>query len=133
MGNNRLIGMYLTVVGIAVAVQFVIYPLYGPSTDAGLTIWLVLDWLMALGLLLALRTTNQRRLMDKTEGASVCRPADVMFYGTAILALAFFPNWFGEAFTEHVNVDAAWTVWHLIDAVLPVVFITEGRRLQRAS
>ena len=31
MGTNRLIGLYLGVVGVAVAVQFVLYPLYGNS------------------------------------------------------------------------------------------------------
>ena len=67
------------------------------------------------------------------SGACCSFGADAMFYGTAILALAFFPNWFGEAFTEHANVDAAWTVWHLIDSVLPVLFITEARRLLRTS
>lgn len=134
MGRNRLIGIYLTIVGIAVAVQFILFPLYGNISDAGINIWLTLDWLMALGLILALITTNQRRQMGKGEGASCCATgANVMFYGTAVLALAFFPNWFGEAFTEHANVDAAWTIWHLIDSVLPLVFITEGRRLMRAS
>lgn len=132
MGRNRLIGIYLAAVGAAVAAQFVLYPLYGNSTDAGITVWLTLDWFMAIGLVLALMTTNQRRQMAKGDGGSCCFGADIMFYGTAILALAFFPNWFGEAFTEHANVDAAWTIWHVIDSVLPVVFITEGRRLMRA-
>ena len=134
MGRNRLIGVYLVIVGIAVAVQFVLYPLYGHSSDAGINIWLTLDWLMALGLILALITTNQRRQMGKGDGASRGPTgANVMFYGTAMLALAFFPNWFGEAFTEHSNVDTAWTIWHLIDSALPLVFITEGRRLMRVS
>jgi hypothetical protein len=129
---NKLFGIYLAVVGAAVAVQFVLYPLYGSNSDAGLTIWLVLDWFMAIGLVLALVTTNQRRRMG--NGNSCCfNGADIMFYGTAILALAFFPNWFGEVFDGHPNADAAWTIWHLIDSVLPVIFITEGRRLLRTS
>lgn len=133
MGRNRLIGIYLAVVGTAVAVQFILYPLYGNSSDAGYNIWLTLNWFMGLGLVLALITTNERRKMSGGEGASGCTPADVMFFGTAILALAFYPNWFGESFTEHSNVDTAWTIWHLIDATLPVLFITEGRRLLKAS
>ncbi len=133
MGKNRLIGIYLVVVGAAVAVQFVLYPLYGNNTDAGIAIWLVLDWFMALGLVLSLYTTNQRRQMGKADSDSCCSTADVMFYGTAILALAFFPNWFGEAFTQHVNEAAAWTIWHVIDSVMPVLFIAEGRRLLRSS
>ena len=136
MARNRPIGIYLGVVGLAVAIQFVSYPLYGNSSDAGTNIWLVLDWLMAIGLLLMLITTYQRKQMSNGDGASgACCSfgADAMFCGTAILALAFFPNWFGEAFTEHANIDAAWTVWHLIDSVLPVLFITEARRLLRTS
>jgi len=134
MGKNRLIGLYLVVVGAAVALQFILYPLYGNSTDAGITIWLTLDWFMALGLVLALYTTSRRRQTDKGDGNACCpSAAAVMFYGTAILALAFFPNWFGEAFTEHANDTAAWTIWHLIDSVLPVLFVAEGRRLLRPS
>ena len=134
MGKNRLIGLYLVVVGAAVALQFILYPLYGNSTDAGITIWLTLDWFMALGLVMALYTTGQARRADQGDGNDCCSSgASVMFYGTAILALAFFPNWFGEAFTEHTNDTAAWTIWHLIDSVLPVLFLVEGRRLLRAS
>ena len=133
MGKNRLIGLYLVAVGVAVALQFILYPLYGNSTDAGITIWLTLDWFMALGLVLALYTTSRRRQADEADSGACCSSAPaVMFYGTAILALAFFPNWFGEAFTEHVNDTAAWTIWHLIDSVLPVLFVVEGRRLLRA-
>lgn len=134
MGKNRLIGLYLVVVGVAVALQFVLYPLYGNSTDAGITIWLTLDWFMALGLVLGLYTTSQRMQADKGDGNGCSSTsAPLMFYGTAILALAFFPNWFGEAFTQHANDAAAWTIWHLIDSVLPVLFVAEGRRLMRAS
>ena len=134
MGISRLIGLYLVVVGAAVALQFILYPLYGNGTDAGITIWLTLDWFMALGLALALYTTNQRRQADNGDDNACCSSAAaVMFYGTAVLALAFFPNWFGEAFTEHANDTAAWTIWHLIDSVLPVLFVAEGRRLLRAS
>jgi len=134
MGKNRLIGLYLVAVGAAVALQFILYPLYGNSTDAGITIWLTLDWFMAVGLVLALYTTSRLRQTDKGDSDACCpTSAAVMFYGTAILALAFFPNWFGEAFTEHANDTAAWTVWHLIDSVLPVLFLAEGRRLLRAS
>ncbi len=134
MGRDRLIGLYLTIVGIAVAAQFVLFPLYGHSSDAGLNIWMTLDWLMAIGLVLALVTTNQRRQMGEGEDKSCCSvAANVMFCGTAILALAFFPNWFGEAFTEHTNDTAAWTIWHIIDSVLPVLFIAEGRRLLKSA
>lgn len=131
MGNNRLIGIYLTIVGIAVAVQFVLYPLYGHGSDVGINIWLTLDWFMAIGLVLALITTNQRRRM--AQNGDACCSSAIMFFGFAVLALAFFPNWFGEAFTEHTNDTAAWTIWHLIDSVLPVLFITEGRRLLKSS
>lgn len=128
MGNNRLIGIYLAVVGVGVAAQFTLYPLYGNSSDVGLDIWMVLDWLMAVGLVLMLLTTHRRR---RNEESSIA--ANAMFFGAAILALAYFPNWFGEAFGEHPNVDTAWTIWHLIDSVLPVLFITEGRRLLKTS
>ena len=97
--RNRLIGIYLGVVGLAVAIQFVSYPLYGNSSDAGTNIWQVLDWLMAIGLVLMLITTYQRKQMgngDDSSDSCCSFGADAMFYGTAILALAFFPTGLGR-------------------------------------
>ena len=137
MVMDRLIGAYLGLVAGVVAVQFVVFPLYaydsaGERTSGALGIWHVLDWFMAIGLVLMLVTTSKRKRSHDGETSSNIRPwlaSRVMFYGTAMLTLAFMPNWFEAAWGYNDN----WTIWHLIDSVLPVMFAVEGHRLWYAA
>ena len=65
---KQLTSAYLLLIGVAVAVQFLIFPFY-EDHDADLTVWRILDWLMAAGLLLALLGTFLRkRAFDAAGG-----------------------------------------------------------------
>ncbi|MXY78673.1 MAG: hypothetical protein F4Y94_03030 [Chloroflexi bacterium] len=55
--------------------------------------------------------------------------ANVMFYLTVLLTIAFVPNWFAAAWGENDN----GTIWHIIDTVLPVLFLVQARRLLRTA
>ena len=46
---TRLIAVYLALVAAAVAVNFIITPLYHPGGDAPFPVWAVLNWFMAAG------------------------------------------------------------------------------------
>lgn len=134
---NRLIGAYLGLVALVVGIQFVAFPLYGydsggERSSGALGVWQVLDWFMAIGLALMLVTTTRRKRRHEGEDSTNMRPwlaARVMFYGTIMLTLAFLPNWFEAAWGHNDN----WTIWHLIDTVLPVMFAVEGHRLWYAA
>ncbi|WP_420612158.1 hypothetical protein [Candidatus Spongiisocius sp.] len=134
---NRLIGAYLGLVALVVGIQFVAFPLYGydsggERSSGALGVWQVLDWFMAIGLALMLVTTTRRKRRHEGEDSTNMRPwlsARVMFYGTILLTLAFLPNWFEAAWGHNDN----WTIWHLIDTVLPVMFAVEGHRLWYAA
>ena len=136
MGVHRLISAYLALVALAVAVQFVLYPLYaydsaGEVIDAARATWDVLNWFMALGLVLMVVTTfKEKKRLDSAASVEIRRwlVATVMFYGTVLLALGFVPNWFAAGWGTGAN----GTIWHLIDTVLPVVFAVESCRLWRA-
>ena len=136
MGVHRLISVYLALVAVAVAVHFVLYPLYaydsdGEVIDTARTAWDVLNWFMALGLVLMLVTTfKEKRRLDSAASVDLRRwlVATVMFYGTVLLTLGFVPNWFAAGWGTGAN----GTIWHLIDTVLPVVFAVESCRLWRA-
>ena len=52
-----------------------------------------------------------------------------MFYLTVLLAIAFVPNWFAATWGENDN----GTIWHIIDTVLPVLFLAQARRLLRPA
>ncbi len=137
MGVHRLISLYLASVAVAVAVQFVVFPLYaydsaGETLGSALDVWHVLDWFMAAGLMLMAVTTCREKRRHGADGQADVRPwlrSNLMFYGTVLLALAFVPNWFEAAWGHNQN----WTIWHVVDTVLPVMFAAEAHRLWRAA
>jgi len=136
MSTNRLISAYLVLVAVAVAVQFVVFPLYAYDSDgdvmgSALDVWHALGWFMAAGLVLMLVTTCREKCSYGGDTSGDLRPwlrSNVMFYGTVLLALAYVPAWFESSWVGNNN----WTIWHLIDTVLPVMFAVEGHRLWRA-
>lgn len=137
MALHKLMSAYLLIVAVAVAVHFVVFPLYaydsgGETIDAALNVWHVLDVFMAAGLVLMVLTTWREKRRYEGDSPADLRPwlrSNVMFYGTVLLALAFVPNWFEYAWGW--NSDAI--VWHAIDTVLPVMFAVEAHRLWRAN
>ena len=132
---KRTIAVYLALVALAVVGQFVAYPLYAyeaGNADAANDTWLILDWLMAVGLVLMLVITCKAKKSCDADRAIDSRQwirANVMFYVTVLLAIAFVPNWFAAAWGENAN----GTIWHIIDTVLPVLFLVQARRLLRPA
>ncbi len=130
---KRLIGAYLALVAVVVLAQFVAWPLYvDDHADAALDTWLILNWFMAAGLALMLVITTRAKRSCDAEGGGDTRQwvrANVMFYLTVLLAVAFVPNWFAAAWGENDN----GTIWHVIDTVLPVLFLVQARRLLRPA
>ena len=92
--------------------------------------WDVLNWFMALGLVVMLVTTSrEKKRLDSAASVDIHRwlPANMMFYGTVLLTLGLVPNWFAAGWGSNAN----GTIWYLIDTVLPVVFAVESCRLWR--
>ncbi|MDE0269484.1 MAG: hypothetical protein OXI96_10730 [Acidimicrobiaceae bacterium] len=161
-------GLYLVLVAVAVTVQFFAFPFYAYDAadkliedGSAMTVWLVLDWFMAVGLVIVVITALagkkfidiESRLNEKHKSGSAeagcCNTADsagccdsgdscgdpkkwieanVMFYGSVILTIAFVPNWFEVVWGASPN----WTIWHIIDSVLPVIFVVQALRIWRA-
>lgn len=129
---KRVVGAYLALVAAAVLAQFVAWPLYvDDHADAALDTWLILNWFMAAGLALMLVITTRVKRSCDAEGGDDRQwiRANVMFYLTVLLAVAFVPNWFAAAWGENDN----GTIWHIIDTVLPVLFLVQARRLLRPA
>ena len=137
MALRKLMSAYLLLVAVAVAVHFVVFPLYAYDSDgetigSALNVWHVLDVFMAAGLALMMLTTWRETRRTEGDSSADLRPwlrSNVMFYGTVLLSLAFVPNWFEYAWGW--NSDPI--VWHVIDTVLPVMFAVEAHRLWRAN
>ena len=123
------IAVYMKLVAAAVVVNFFAYPFYGPGDTpddpVNLDIWLVLDWFMAAAIVLLVATTWQRH---RSAGAGQ-RNAQTMLIAAVAVAIAFFPNWFTEAWAHGGN----FTIWHLIDTALPIVLWIEAHRLWKSA
>lgn len=128
---RRAIGVYLALVGLAVLAQFVAYPLYEDDhADAALDTWLILNWFMAAGLALMLvLTCKAKQSCDAEADSRQWIRVNAMFYATVLLTIAFVPNWFAATW----GADDNWTIWHVIDTVLPVLFGVQARRLLRPA
>ena len=132
---KRLAGAYLAIVGAAVAVHFVLDPLIYEWAEGDGTpiVWIILDWLMALGLAIALWVTFEaKRAADAGSDLREYLTANLGFYVAAALALLLVWN--------AVQIDWAagdqtpdGQVWVFIDVVLPLLFVTLGLRLWNES
>jgi hypothetical protein len=121
---RQLLAVYLWLVAIAVAFQFMVSPLY-PESVPGTDVWRVLDWFMMVAVVIAvLANFIRKRTADRGDETGVTREyleANVMFYGTALLTLWFFYNWFDFLMVGTGQTDPNWNLWNIIDALLPLI------------
>ncbi|MDE2836875.1 MAG: hypothetical protein OXL97_05110 [Chloroflexota bacterium] len=133
MLGTRLLSLYLMLVGLAVAVHFIVVPWYHPGGDEPYPIWELLDWFMAVAILIALVSSFiHKRRHDAGDGANLLEHISVnaTFYGMLGVGILFFWNW------SHLlrdSGDSDWLIWNFIDVALPLLLIAAGRRLWRAS
>ena len=128
---KRLAGVYLAVVGAAVAVHFVLDPLlYEWEAGEGVpTPWIVLDWLMAVGLPIALYVTFMaKRAADGESDLRAYLVANTKFFVAVAVTLLFLWNAFQIDWSAGDQTPDS-QVWVFIDVVLPLLFVTLGLRL----
>ena len=131
-GIKKLVGAYLVIVGVAVAVLFIIDSLLQDSIDV-VSIWQVLDILMLIGLVLALifNYIRKREVETGDGNGSVSRPyleSNVLFYLTAGVTILFLHNWL-----SFLANGADSLIWAAVDTLLPIAFGVSGCRLWREA
>ena len=139
---QRVGGMFLVLVAVAVAVHTVVEPLYHASR-AGQPyspLWSILDPSMvaavAVGLIFA--WLRKRAAGGQRAGDAVTRTwlaANTWFYGLLFVAILLLWNWFNllsPRFTAVGDATAS-LVWILIDALLPLLLGTLGISLLRSG
>ena len=139
-GLKKLVGAYLVVVGVAVAVFFIINTLLADAIDV-LSIWYILDVLMLIGLVLALGFNYQRKrdVESGENGSSITRSyleSNVLFYLTAGVTIIFLHNWLSLLANGSDSLDGnhqAWVIWAFVDTLLPIAFGLTGCRLWREA
>lgn len=125
----------------AVALQYILTPLYADLGTAALYVWFYLDILMAVSLVIALGYQLQaKRAADArgSDGVALSRQrleANALFYATVLVAIWFFRNWFDLLTSNPLGNQSVPTqfVWDLIDGLLPIVLVITARRLWRSS
>ncbi len=125
----RIVAAYLIVVAVAVAVNFIATPLYHPGGDEPFTVWEVLNWFMAVAIVITTLVTFRAKRSVDAEDSGDLRPylrTSVLFYASAVIFLAFFWNWFSNLSPDN-SPDGQ--VWVFIDIVMPLVTGATGCRL----
>ena len=139
--GQRIGGIFLLVVAVAVAVQTVVEPLYHASKEGQpySPLWSVLDPLMvvavAVGVLFA--WLRKRAAGGGGRGSDVVTrawlAANTWFYGLLAVAILLLWNWFNllsPRFTA-IGDETASLVWIIIDTLLPLLLGSLGISLLR--
>ena len=136
---RMLVALVLVFCSVAVALQFMLGPIYGHIGNAELAVWYYLDMLMAVSLIVTLAVQLQRkRSADRSRGDSLSRErleANVMFYLALVVSLWFFRNWFDFLSSSPIGDQSTATlvIWYILDPLLVILVGLTGVRLWRNS
>ena len=123
----RVAAAYVVLIGVAVAVHFVITPFYHAG-DAPFTAWHYMNWFISAALLVTLGASYAgKRRMEPDGAAEIKRylEANLVFYGTVAASIIFFWNWFLELTPANVSDHQ---FWHVLGAALPILMVVAGLR-----
>ncbi len=130
---NRIGGVFLIAMAVLIAVHTVIEPLYHTSETGQpySQVWEVLNPLMALALLLGIRTAYMHKRAAAGDGVTVTRAylvSNTLFYGFLFVGIMFLWNWFTLLSPGYsaAGSDTNSLVWILIDAALPLLMGAMG-------
>ena len=131
---QRVLGAYVMVIALAVAVNFIITPFLFDGKD-GYPIWEVLDYFMAVAILIAFAAgcRDMWDLCKAGDEADLKRyvSVNVAFFAAGVLLLLFFSNW-AALLVNHESLED-FTIWAIIDAILPPILGAAGLRLWRTA
>ena len=128
---QRVLAVYLLVVGLAVAVNFVATPFYHEGGD-DYTVWDILNWFMAAAMVIAVVASfiEKRRSCEAGDDLKRHVDANVVFYASVVVLLLFLAN-AGANLTGHDSESG--DVWSAVDAAMPVLLGVVGVRLWRGA
>ena len=139
---NRIGGIYLLAVAVAVAVHTVVEPLYHVSAEGQpySPLWSILNPLMAVAIVLgaAVAWRCKRAADQEGDDAPVSRAfviANAMFYGFVFFGIMYLWNWFNllsPGFTA-IEEGTVSLVWIVVDAGLPLLWGAAGVALLRSG
>ena len=132
---RKLVALYLGIVGVAVAGQFVLQSFYDSVEDA-VDAWAITDWFMAVALVLIVAIgIHEKRAAGHDPGAPVTRSwltASAALYAAYFISLLFFWNWFTFEWGRSGAVDDP-QFWAVIDPAVALLAISTSLRAWRAG
>ena len=124
----RAAGFYIILVGVAIAVHFIITPFF-QAGGASLTAWHYMNWLIAPAVLITLAASYIGKRRFDAEGSSELKrylEANGLFYGAVAASIIYYWNWF---LTLAPNNVADGQFWSVLGAALPILMVVAGLRL----
>ena len=134
---RRLLGVFLVVIALVVAVNLMATPLYHDGSD-DYPIWKIVNWFMAVGVVVALIVNALRKHAMGSGGANEPSVREYLkvnltFYTTVVLTILFFWEWFWTLNPDSETSDGAVTshmvYFPIMDALFVVVCLATGRYL----
>ena len=131
---HKALGAGFLAVGLAVGGYFLVFELYAGqgNLDDAFDIWTVLNWIMAVTvILLALVTYAVRRALPVDADLWERLTASARFYGALVVLFMFFNAWFaGRWGAGHDFIPFEWIV---VDVSLTILAVNVGLRLLRKA
>ena len=134
---TRVFGAYLLLTAIAVALLLMITPLIHDGSPEYPN-WTIMNYFMALGVILMVVLTflYRWRLDPEQTDNYTCAIANGLFYGSVVLMMLFYWQYFWLLDTSSETGDAAIShiiYFPLMDAIYVVLGLIIGERLLRAG
>ena len=130
---KRLLAVFLVLIGIAVAVNFILTPVYNDGTT-DYPIWRILNWFMvAASLMILVAGFRRRRDPERADVTAVeYLRGTFAYYGAIVLNMLILWEWYwtlnpssetGDAVTAHL------IYFPLVNALFVVLSLATGRYL----
>ena len=128
------LSVLLGVMALVVLFHFVLNPFYEDAVDP-ISVWHVLNWIMAVGIFITLVLTYIRRERLGADSATtmhIC--VNVAFYAAVVLAILFFWNWFDDLTAgEDGQSPTRGYYWVVINVTFVVLLGTVSARLWKGG
>ena len=128
------LSVVLGLMALVVLVHFVFNPFYEDAVDA-ISVWHVLNWSMAAGVIITLALTYVRmRSLGTDSDTNIYICVSVAFYAAVVLAILFFWNWFDDLTVgEEGQSQTRGFFWVIINVMFVVLVGTVSAHLWRGD
>ena len=147
----RIGAIYVSLVGFAFMVHFIVVPFYHPGGGEPYPIWSVLNYFMAAAILISLVASfmaKRRHDLSESDDAIEHITVNAVFYSVLSIGILFFWNWASVRSADDIIVanipivndlfsndpdGGNLLIWNFIDFTLPLAMFAAGRQMWRSS